>query len=150
MPILGLVSLSSFINWTIIFESSDSRVMTTGWLRSIAWLHVDLMRVMLVYFHWSTNPGCNSFLNGFQSDWITVHIPIQNGFVQGLVLYKTIENFYIKINRKILLSNGKILVVLELGITRWKVKIKMFYIANLLSNQHFIYMKILERFHFFT
>ena len=31
-------------------------------------------------------------MNGFKSDWMTVHIPIQNGFVQRLVLYKTIEN----------------------------------------------------------
>ena len=41
---------------------------------------------------------------------MTVHIPIQNGFVERLVLYKTIENSNIKINRKILLSNGKILI----------------------------------------
>ena len=52
-------------------------------------------------------------LDGFQSDWMTVHIPIQSGFVQRLVLYKTIENSNIKINRKILLSNGKILIFLR-------------------------------------
>ena len=39
---------------------------------------------------------------------------------------------------------------IDIGITRWKVKIKIFYIANFLSNQHFIYMKILVKFNFFT
>ena len=78
-------------------------------------------------------------LNCFQSDGMTVHIPIQNGFVQRLVLYKTIENSDIKINTRILLSNGKILIFLELGIAMWKMKI--FYINNLLRNKHFIYIK---------
>ena len=40
---------------------------------------------------------------------MTVHTPIQNGFARRLVSYKTIENSNIKINRKILLSIGKIL-----------------------------------------
>ena len=39
---------------------------------------------------------------------MTVHIPIQNGIVDRLVLFKTIENSNMKINRKILLSNFKI------------------------------------------
>ena len=56
----------------------------------------------------------NSILNDFQCDWMTVHIPIQNGFVQRLVLYKTIENSNIKINGKILLSNGKILIFVRI------------------------------------
>ena len=41
---------------------------------------------------------------------MTVHIPIQNGFARRLVSYKTIEKSNIKINRKILLSIGKILI----------------------------------------
>ena len=49
-------------------------------------------------------------LNGFKSDWMTIHIPIQNGYARRLVSYKTIENSNIKINRKILLSFGKILI----------------------------------------
>ena len=39
-----------------------------------------------------------------------MHIPIQKEFVQRLVLYKTIENSNIKINRKILLYYGKTLL----------------------------------------
>ena len=66
------------------------------------------------------------FLDSLQSDWMTVHIPFQNEFVQRLVIYKIIENSNIKINRKILLSNGKILLSVKLGITRWKVKVKCF------------------------
>ena len=54
--------------------------------------------------------GGDSILNDFQSDWMTIHIPIQNELVQRLVLYKTIENSNIKINREILLSNGKTLI----------------------------------------
>ena len=49
-------------------------------------------------------------MNGFQSGWMTVHIPIQSGFVHRLVLYKTIDNSNIKINRQLLFSNGKILL----------------------------------------
>ena len=54
--------------------------------------------------------GEDSILNDFQSDWMTIHTPIQNEFVQRLVLYKTIENSNIKINMEILLSNGKTLI----------------------------------------
>ena len=43
--------------------------------------------------------GEDSILNDSQSDWMTVHIPIQNEIVKRLVLYKTIENSNIKINR---------------------------------------------------
>ena len=50
------------------------------------------------------------YLECFQSEWMTIHILIQNEFVQRLVLYQTIENSNIKINRKILLSNDKTLI----------------------------------------
>ena len=65
---------------------------------------------MPVYFSRCTNPGHNSILNRLQSDWMTVHIPIQNGFAQRLVLCKTIENSNTKINSKILLSKNTILI----------------------------------------
>ena len=42
----------------------------------------------------------------------------------------------------------KSLYLLELDITMWKVKIKMFYIDNLPCNKHFIYVKILVKFNF--
>ena len=55
------------------------------------------------------------------------------------VLYKTIENSNIKINRKILLSNDNLLIFVR---TRYhKVETenkKMFYIDNLLHDKHFI------------
>ena len=57
----------------------------------------------------STNIIKSLFLNDFHSVWMTVHIPIQNGIVELLDLYKTKENSHIKINRKILLFNCKIL-----------------------------------------
>ena len=41
---------------------------------------------------------------------MTIHIPIQNGFAQRLVLYKTIENSNTKTNSKILLSKSTILI----------------------------------------
>ena len=104
----------------------------------------------LYTFHWCTNPWRNSVVNGFQSDWMTVHIPIQNGFAQRLLLCNTIENSYIKINRKILLSNGKIIICVRTryqkveseneNVLHWQFTVK---------NSTFIYMKILVKFHFF-
>ena len=60
-----------------------------------------------------TNRGRNNILNDFYSDWMTVPIPIQNGFVERFVLYKTIENSNRKINRKILFSNIQIFIVVR-------------------------------------
>ena len=68
------------------------------------------MCCVLVCLHAS---GRNPILNDFDSDWMRVHIPIQNGFVERLVLYKTIENSNMKINMKILLSNVKIFIVVR-------------------------------------
>ena len=102
---LGLVSLSVYINWTQLPE---------WWLLNDFNLLHDCMSIQWgscqCNFLWCTNPGRISFLNGFKSDWMIVHIPIQNGIFQRLVLYKTIENSNIKINRKILLFSGKILI----------------------------------------
>ena len=41
---------------------------------------------------------------------MTVHIPIQNGFAQRLVLYETIENTNTKINSTLLLYKSTILI----------------------------------------
>ena len=83
-------------------------------LRDLRALLQDYMSIKLkscrYTFYGCTNQGRNSISNGFKSDWMAVHIPIQYGFVQRLVLYKTIENSNIKINKKILFSNGKILI----------------------------------------
>ena len=47
MPRLG-ITVSCFINWTIVFENSDYIGMSTGWLRPIAWLHVYQIRIIPV------------------------------------------------------------------------------------------------------
>ena len=71
-------------------------------------------------------------MNGFKFDWMAVLIPILNGFVQRLVLYKTIENSNIKIKRKILLFIGKILIVVRTRYSKVESENKkMFFFDNL-------------------
>ena len=73
---------------------------------------VTKSRYLRQSLHNKRERGEDSILNDSQSDWMTIHIPIQNEFVKRLALYKTIENSNIKINTEILglLSNGKTLI----------------------------------------
>ena len=49
-------------------------------------------------------------LNGFQSDWMIAFFLFKIDSSNDCFIYKTIEISNIKINRKILLSNGKIFI----------------------------------------
>ena len=82
---------------------------------------------------------------------MAVPVPFKNGFAQRLVLYKTIKNSNIKINRKILLSIGKFLICVRTRYHKMESRNKKkFYIDNLLRIKHFIYMKIFVKVDFFT
>ena len=81
---------------------------------------------------------------------MAVHVPFKNGFAQRLVLYKTLKNSNIQINRKILLSNGRILICVRIRYHKMESGKRKFYINSSLRIIHIIYMKILLKFDFFT
>ena len=81
---------------------------------------------------------------------MTVHIIFQNGFVERLVLYKTIENSNVNMNGKMLLSNVKIFSFARNQYNTVESEKKIFYIDNSLRDERFIYMKIFVKLHLFT